>query len=443
MRIIKSNKAVTNSDIEFLAETAANVTTDKELNDVLSSLKLVDEKLWREMCDAYDSGEYSPAYIGKDISDILILEYLPRDVESCDKVSSSVTYPNGVEVSDIDLDTYLDYNFGEDRDRDNSKYTDEEKQRAVNYWFAKQDIYDRPLKYKKSAYEYDVNKVESSTDFDDWYDSLTDSQQSTIDDIADEEGIPLYSDASESDLAYLIDRGQSIFSSQDTDDEVSDDEIKEVGQEYSSKGTAVSSSTAIYGSSSNIENEVYDAAIDVMLSPEFGFDPDEVVDYLFVESKQVGGSTVVELRAEVSYDGLEKLCDACNPIVQKYDPSSYFEPVEPGIAQAWIGDAYVQSSKYGGAFDIDDEEFFTRDEINEWGYAVVDKFNETMKTSFVLESVYCESSSLELNITDYDYTLSTTVKVDMRRIRRSSDINKYIDIAVTSLIQEYKDNVEG
>lgn len=298
MKIIKSSKAVTNSDIEFLAEAAANVTTDKELNDVLSSLKLVDEKLWREMCDAYDSGKYSPAYIGKDISDILILDYLPRDVESCDKVSSS-------------------------------------------------------------------------------------------------------------------------------------------------EETAVSSSTGIYGSSSNIENEVYDAAMNVMLSSEFGFDPDELADYLFVESKQVGGSTVVEIRAEVSYDGLEKLCDACNPIVQKYDPSSYFEPVEPGIAQAWIGDAYVQSSKYGGAFDIDDEEFFTRDEINEWGDAVVDKFNETMKTSFVLESVYCESSSLELNITDYDYTLSTIVKVDMRRIRRPSDINKYIDTAVTSLIQEYKDNVEG
>ena len=53
--------------------------------------------------------------------------------------TTGVYYPNGKEVTDIDLDTYLDYNFGTDRDKDNSKYTTEEKQRSVDYWFKKHD----------------------------------------------------------------------------------------------------------------------------------------------------------------------------------------------------------------------------------------------------------------------------------------------------------------
>lgn len=50
---------------------------------------------------------------------------------------NSVFYPNGMEVPEnsVDMDMFLDYNFGTDRDRDNSHYTTEEKQKSVDYWF--------------------------------------------------------------------------------------------------------------------------------------------------------------------------------------------------------------------------------------------------------------------------------------------------------------------
>ena len=51
----------------------------------------------------------------------------------------SVKYPNGELVTDIDLDTYLDYYYGEDRDRDNNNYSVKEKQKATDYWFKKND----------------------------------------------------------------------------------------------------------------------------------------------------------------------------------------------------------------------------------------------------------------------------------------------------------------
>lgn len=86
-------------------------------------------------------------------------------VNSCNSVQSSddVFYPNGSKVSDVDLDKYLDYNFGEDRDKDNSKYTKEEKQRSVNYWFKKNE-----------PDPYDVYGAESTEDeeFDKYEDEI-------------------------------------------------------------------------------------------------------------------------------------------------------------------------------------------------------------------------------------------------------------------------------
>ena len=71
------------------------------------------------------------------------------DIKKAKGLEESVKYPNGEEVTDIDLDTALDYQYGTDRDPDNSKYTEEEKQRAINYWLKKTD----PSPYDESLTE--------------------------------------------------------------------------------------------------------------------------------------------------------------------------------------------------------------------------------------------------------------------------------------------------
>lgn len=55
------------------------------------------------------------------------------------KLDEAIKYPNGQPVTDIDLNKALDYQYGTDRDKNNSTYSDEEKQRAVNYWMDKTD----------------------------------------------------------------------------------------------------------------------------------------------------------------------------------------------------------------------------------------------------------------------------------------------------------------
>lgn len=71
----------------------------------------------------------------------------------CNIDESVIRYPNGMEVTDIDLDKALDYQYGTDRDKDNSKYTDDEKQKAVTYWIKKTD---------SSPYEDSTDNLEES-----------------------------------------------------------------------------------------------------------------------------------------------------------------------------------------------------------------------------------------------------------------------------------------
>ena len=77
----------------------------------------------------------------------------------CKIEESVIRYPNGMEVTDIDLDKALDYQYGTDRDKDNSKYTDDEKQKAVTYWIKKTDT---------SPYDDSTDDLEESSEKLDW-----------------------------------------------------------------------------------------------------------------------------------------------------------------------------------------------------------------------------------------------------------------------------------
>lgn len=70
-----------------------------------------------------------------------------------------------------------------------------------------------------------------------------------------------------------------------------------------------------------------------------GFEPDEVKDYsavdVYFDSKE-RDTAIVEVRAELSYDGLFELGLRLDKIVANYDEDAYFEPEEPGITTAYI-----------------------------------------------------------------------------------------------------------
>lgn len=58
-------------------------------------------------------------------------------------------------------------------------------------------------------------KVEASSSFDSWYDSLSDADQNSVDDLADEMGLPTYDECSDAELAQLHDAFVSANNAED------------------------------------------------------------------------------------------------------------------------------------------------------------------------------------------------------------------------------------
>ena len=89
----------------------------------------------------------------------------------------------------------------------------------------------------------------------------------------------------------------------------------------------------LYQLKAEVENEV-----EKYMTSE-GFEPDEVKEYsavdVYFDSKE-RDTAIVEVRAELSYDGLFELGLRLDKIVANYDEDAYFEPEEPGITNAYI-----------------------------------------------------------------------------------------------------------
>ena len=92
-----------------------------------------------------------------------------------------------------------------------------------------------------------------------------------------------------------------------------------------------------------LQDELYDKFIDLAKTPEWGFENlAELGEYLMptIEVNDYEGEydndIEVEFRAEVNYRDLEDVCDTLDKVVRKYDKNAYFEPVQPGIAVAYL-----------------------------------------------------------------------------------------------------------
>jgi len=102
---------------------------------------------------------------------------------------------------------------------------------------------------------------------------------------------------------------------------------------------------------------------------------------------------------------------------------------------------------YGGAFDVDPHMFFTKEEIMEFAYDVEEKLNEDPELSerrIRYYDVYIvDYNRLVVDFTDDEgYEFSGQVKIDMRKIRKPSDINKYQDDIVNQVKEQAYDAYE-
>ena len=93
---------------------------------------------------------------------------------------------------------------------------------------------------------------------------------------------------------------------------------------------------------------------------------------------------------------------------------------------------------YGGAYDIEDDMFFNKEEIVEWANEIVDKFNNTNDELFDVDDVYfTDTTHIVLEISNGDLVLNASVNIDMRKIRKPSDISKYTEEMLYQLQSGY------
>lgn len=122
---------------------------------------------------------------------------------------------------------------------------------------------------------------------------------------------------------------------------------------------------AIIGICDGIHDVIYAELTDIMTSPEFGFESDEVADYIRVATKLENDWIVVEIGAEVDFDGLSEICEKLTKVIAEYDPEAYFEPVDPGIAEAYLNtDTLLNNRKSHDVFSAVDSELSARNVVH-------------------------------------------------------------------------------
>lgn len=94
---------------------------------------------------------------------------------------------------------------------------------------------------------------------------------------------------------------------------------------------------------------------------------------------------------------------------------------------------------YGGAYDVDPSQYFTRDDVNEFAEQVVDAINVKSSSQVTLVSSYVENNTIEVTVEWDGNEATATQKIDMRKIRRPQQIDKYVKPISDELIRQLKE----
>lgn len=122
------------------------------------------------------------------------------------------------------------------------------------------------------------------------------------------------------------------------------------------------------------------------------------------------------------------------------------EPIDKSVNGKQIGKKFglKREASYGGAFDIKDDQYFTREDLNEFAYEVINKVADLTNGDIYLDliSIYFEEDkSLEMTVEIDDEEYSYCKVIDMSKIKIPSDLNiKYADEYANGLINEINSN---
>ena len=111
----------------------------------------------------------------------------------------------------------------------------------------------------------------------------------------------------------------------------------------------------------------------------------------------------------------------------------------------------INEYDYGGAYDIDPEMYFTKEDLLEFANEIIDNLYADYDVDFDLADIFIDDNN-ELYISidiNNDYTINSSVYIDMRRIRKPEDIYKYetdildeLSTQINEYIELYSDSLD-
>lgn len=107
-------------------------------------------------------------------------------------------------------------------------------------------------------------------------------------------------------------------------------------------------------------------------------------------------------------------------------------------------DESLNEASYGGAFDIADDQYFSREQLDEFGYKLEDRLNKELDSEVYpveYSRVYIDGNTLLVDVYfggEGDFTESTSVKIDFRKVKTERDLEKYIP----EIVSNFQDIIE-
>lgn len=105
----------------------------------------------------------------------------------------------------------------------------------------------------------------------------------------------------------------------------------------------------------------------------------------------------------------------------------------------FANESELEEASYGGAYDIADDQYFTREELNEFGEEIADTLTDLGNGKVDLLSAYIDDGVLEITIDWEGNEVTAEHRIDMRRIRRPKDLNKFIGLIIDKMHTELED----
>lgn len=101
---------------------------------------------------------------------------------------------------------------------------------------------------------------------------------------------------------------------------------------------------------------------------------------------------------------------------------------------------YIDDMKFNENYWFeDDDNFFNKEELIEFGEEIVEHLNEIFDSKWELTGAYEDGKEIEIEVTSDDVgTYVHSVKVDFRKIKKPSDINKYIMAFVAKFSEQIR-----